>query len=87
MQVEELVVLAQKIQKLKCEFQTVEVKSATQGCPKLYDTLSSFSNQDDGGVIVFGLSETESFKTVGVYDAQELQKKVWQNCNLIIPKQ
>ena len=86
MQVEELVALAQKIQKLKCEFQTVEVKSATQGCPKLYDTLSSFSNQDDGGVIVFGLSETESFKTVGVYDAQELQKKVSEQCDQMEPK-
>jgi ATP-dependent DNA helicase RecG len=34
-----------EIQKMKCESQTLELKSAGMGCPKrLYDTLSSFSN-------------------------------------------
>lgn len=37
-----------EIQKYKCETQILELKSAENGCPKrLYDTLSSFSNQDD----------------------------------------
>ena len=46
-------------------------------CPKrLYDTLSSFSNQDNGGVLLFGIDETAGFQVVGVYDAQDLQKKV-----------
>ncbi|MBQ6606495.1 MAG: putative DNA binding domain-containing protein [Firmicutes bacterium] len=85
MLVEELIDLIQKIQKFQCEFQTIEVKSANQGCPKLYDTISSFSNQDDGGIIVFGLSEADSFKAVGVYDAQDLQKRIKDQCNQMEP--
>ena len=68
-----------KIQQRQCEEQTVEVKAAHRGCPeRLYDTLSSFSNQDDGGVIVFGLDERQNFSKVGVYDAQDLQKKLME---------
>ena len=53
---EEFYELLNQIKKLRCETQTLELKSAGMGCPKrLYDTLSSFSNQDDGGIIVFGI--------------------------------
>ena len=76
MQIEELEKLVVKIQRLQCEMQTIELKAAKKGCPtRLYDTLSSFSNQDEGGIIVFGLDEGEEFAAVGVYDAQDLQKK------------
>lgn len=34
------------------------------------------SNQDEGGVIVFGIDEKKDFEIVGVYDAQDIQKKV-----------
>ena len=55
-------------------------------CPKrLYDTLSSFSNQDSGGVLLFGIDETVGFQAVGVYDAQDLQKKVTEQCNQMEP--
>lgn len=46
----------------------------------------SFSNQDGGGVIIFGLDEAEGFKPVGVYDLQDLQKKVTEQCNQMIPQ-
>lgn len=47
----DLVELIHKIQSLKAESQTLELKAAHQGCPKkLYDTISAFSNQDSGGV-------------------------------------
>ena len=47
------------IRQMKCETQTLEIKKAKDGAPsRLYDTLSSFSNQDDGGIIVFGIDET-----------------------------
>lgn len=83
---EELVELANKIINMKAETQTIELKAAHQGCPKrLYDTLSSFSNQDGGGVIVFGLDESEGFAAVGVYDLQDLQKKVTEQCNQMNP--
>ena len=74
---EELLELLEKIQKMKCETNTRELKCAESGCPKrLYDTISSFSNQDEGGIIVFGISEDDGFKETGVYDVNDLQKKV-----------
>jgi len=86
MQREELIVLVNMIKEYNCEMQEVEVKAAEKGCPlRLYDTLSSFSNQDSGGVIVFGLAEDRNFATVGVYDAQDLQKKVTEQCKQMEP--
>lgn len=87
MQTEDLRKLVDKIQRLQCEMQTVELKSANKGCPtRLYDTLSSFANQDEGGIIIFGLDETKGFAVVGVYDAQDLQKKVTEQCNQMSPQ-
>lgn len=78
--------LAERVIKQKAETQDIEVKSAHLGCPKrLYDTLSSFSNQDGGGVILFGLDETQDFAPVGVYDLQDLQKKVTEQCQQMEP--
>lgn len=74
---EQLKALLISIEKTKAESSTLEIKAAHAGCPqKLYDTLSSFSNQDDGGIIIFGLDEMQGFAPVGVYDAQDLQKKI-----------
>ena len=56
MQVDDLYNLIEKVLKEKHESQTIELKAARRGRPeKLYDTLSSFSNQDEGGVIIFGI--------------------------------
>ena len=86
MQTEELKALVAEIQKNKAESQTVETKAAAAGCPtRLFDTLSSFSNQDDGGIIVFGIDEAADFAVVGVYDAQDLQKKVNEQCKQMEP--
>lgn len=75
----ELKALLTQIQSRHCEGQTIEVKSAHRGCPeKLYDTLSAFSNQDSGGILVFGLDERADFAKVGVYDAQDLQRKIME---------
>ena len=83
---EELVELANEIIKSKAETQNIEVKAAQGGCPKrLYDTLSSFSNQDGGGILLFGIDEKQSFIPVGVYDLQDLQKKVTEQCNQMVP--
>lgn len=84
---EELIALAETIRRLKTETQTMEVKSAHQGCPKrLYDTLSSFSNQDGGGIILFGFDEGQGFAPVGVYDLDDLQKKVTEQCQQMTPR-
>ncbi len=86
MQTEALRELVINIQDKKCESQNIEVKAAEKGCPtRLFDTLSSFSNQDEGGIIVFGLDERNNFAVKGVYDAQDLQKKVTEQCKQMEP--
>ena len=73
----ELEKLVKKIVSQKCERQDIELKCAEKGTPeKLYDTLSSFSNQPGGGVIIFGIDEKSNYKITGVYDAQDLQNKI-----------
>lgn len=82
----ELVELVSLIRRQKAEGQTIEVKAAEKGCPqRLYDTLSSFSNQDTGGTIVFGVDENQNFTLVGAYDLQDLQKNVTEQCNQMDP--
>lgn len=83
---EELEKLAIRVTIQKAESQTIELKSAHQGCPtRLYDSLSSFSNQNEGGVILFGIDEKDDFSIKGVYDAQDLQKKVVEQCKQMEP--
>ena len=78
--------LIDRIQIRGCEGQTIEVKAARQGCPeKLYDTISAFSNQNSGGTFVFGLDEKSGFAKVGVYDAQDLERKVMEYCEQMTP--
>ena len=86
MQTEELITLVKHVQNIQCETQTIEVKAAHKGCPtKLYDTLSGFSNQDDGGILLFGIDEESGFSVVGVYNAQDLQKKITEQCKQMQP--
>lgn len=83
---EELEKLAIRVTMQKAESQTIELKSAHQGFPtRLYDSLSSFSNQNEGGVILFGIDEKDDFSIKGVYDAQDLQKKVAEQCKQMEP--
>ncbi len=86
MQAETLKKLINDVITKKAESQTIEIKSAEHGCPtRLFDTLSSFSNQDDGGIIIFGIDEKDHFAIKGVYDAQDLQKKVTEQCKQMEP--
>lgn len=71
----DLKMLIDKVLKYKSEFNDIEIKSTRKGCPeKLYDTLSAFSNQDDGGTIIFGIDESKNFEICGVYDINDIQK-------------
>lgn len=73
----ELKQLITQICNQKCEKQTIEIKKAAKGNPeRLYDTLSSFSNQIGGGILVFGIDEKNNYDICGVYDAQDLQVQV-----------
>lgn len=86
MQTEALRKLISDIRKLKSESQTIELKAAEKGCPtRLFDTLSSFSNQDEGGILIFGVDEKDDYTVCGVYDAQDLQKKVTEQCKQMEP--
>ena len=73
-----------EIQKQKCENNYLELKAAKDGCPKLYDTFSSFSNQDGGGKIVFGIDS--NYEVCGVYDADDLQKKIMERSMEMYPE-
>ena len=87
MTTEELLEKLNTIQAFKCETQTLEIKAARQGCPKrLYDTLSGFSNQDEGGTIIFGVDEDNDFEECGVYNPQDIQKKIIEQCAQMEPR-
>ena len=86
MQTEELIEIVSDIRKIKSESQTIELKAAKINCPtKLLDTLSSFSNQDNGGIIIFGIDESNDYEICGVYDPQDLQKRVTEQCKQMDP--
>lgn len=81
MMTEEFKDILNEIQKRRSETQTIEIKAASKGCPKrLFDSLSSLSNQDDGGIIVFGVDEDNNYNETGVYDVQDLQKQINNQC-------
>lgn len=85
MQENELRDLVLEIHRQKTEKQTVELKSATKGFPKIFDTLSSFANQDVGGVIIFGIGDKPTYEISGVYDAEDVQRKVMEACAQMEP--
>ena len=70
----------------RCETQSIEVKAARGGTPRLYDTLSSFSNQADGGIVIFGIDEDAGYEVCGVFDPQRLQKDVVEQCKEMQPE-
>lgn len=87
MTIQEFEELLLEIQKNKFETRTLELKAAKEGCPKrLYDSLSSFSNQDDGGIIVFGIDEKNDYDECGVYDVNDIQKQINNQCLQMVPK-
>lgn len=84
---EELSNLIDKVINSRSEFQNIELKASRKGCPeKLYDSLSSFSNNDDGGIIIFGIDEKAGFEKCGVYNLQDLQQRITEQCNEMSPK-
>ena len=59
MTIEQTQAILAQIQVLKSETQNMQYKTAAKGEPhKLYDTLSSFSNQDEGGIFILGLDKS-----------------------------
>lgn len=84
---EQMQAVLEKIQTLQCETQNMEYKTAAKGEPhKLYDILSSFSNQDEGGTIIFGIDEKHGYAEVGVGDINALQNSISNQCLEMEPK-
>lgn len=83
---EELIQLVRQTVQQKTETSTLEIKAAHTDCPKkLYDTLSAFSNQSEGGILLFGIDEESGFSPVGVYDGGDLQRKISEQCQQMEP--
>jgi predicted HTH transcriptional regulator len=56
-----------EVQHQQSELNDVDVKSVRAGTPKrLCEALSAFANHRGGGVILFGLDESDDFRVVGV---------------------
>lgn len=72
----ELIDMVKQIQLVRSESNKIEIKAANKGCPKVRDSLSSFSNQSGGGVIIFGVDENDEYEVCGVYDAADLMKRL-----------
>ena len=85
MQLEEVREYINFIREIKSETEFIEIKSAEKGCPKLYDTLSSFSNKSGGGIIILGIDENRDYDVVGIYDSDDIQKKIKNQCNDMEP--
>lgn len=82
----ELIDLVNDVIDKGCEMQNIELKAAQKGCPKkLYDTISGFSNQQNGGILIFGIDQDNDFNICGVYDPQDLQVKVTEQANQMSP--
>jgi ATP-dependent DNA helicase RecG len=82
----ELVNLIDDIKQKRTEEQKIELKKANKGTPqRLYDTLSSFSNQSGGGILVFGIDEEDNYNVCGVYDPQDLLVQVNNQAKQMTP--
>lgn len=76
----EIIKIIEDLKIYKTETSKIEVKTASIDFPKkCYDTFSSFSNKY-GGVILFGINEENDFEVEGVYDLNDLQKKIASLC-------
>ena len=81
MEKNEVIETIEYLKKYKTETNKIEVKSAAKGFPKkCYDTISSFSNKY-GGMIIFGINEENGFNVEGVYDLNDLQKRITSMCS------
>lgn len=82
---QDLIKLVNSILVSKTEDNYLELKSAKGGTPNIYSTLSSFSNQNGGGKIIFGINEKDDFDICGVKDATSLRLNIQKQCKEMHP--
>lgn len=85
MKSEEIKNIVKNIRLIRTEDSNIELKTAKGGPPNVYDTLSSFANQNSGGRILFGVNEENNFSIDGVYDAKDLMEKIVKQCDEMEP--
>jgi len=70
--------LIDEVQRLRSELPAVEVKSAAGGTPgkSLRQSLSALSNLPGGGIVLFGLDESQAFALTGVGNPQRLLEDI-----------
>ncbi|KDE72830.1 RNA-binding domain-containing protein [Fusobacterium necrophorum] len=78
----EIIDKIEKLLNFKSESEEIEVKSASGGIPKIYDTISAFANTR-GGIIIFGINEKNNgnFEVVGLRNFNEIQRKISEICS------
>jgi ATP-dependent DNA helicase RecG len=83
---EELADLVSQIRRYGTDLEFVEAKKAETALPKrLWETLSAFANQPDGGIIILGLEEGRGFATNGVRDPGKIQADLASMCREMEP--
>ena len=82
---QDLIKLINSIIASKVEDNYLELKSVKGGAPNIYSTLSSFSNQNGGGKIIFGINEKDDFDICGVKDATSLRLNIQKQCKEMHP--
>ncbi|MCP8996135.1 RNA-binding domain-containing protein [Rothia sp. P3C3.S176] len=84
---EELTQTLNELRLLGRDSLTVEVKSAHMGYPSsIAETICSFANRPDGGIIICGVDESQDFTPVGVYDVEDLRAKIIDAAQNLKPK-
>ena len=82
----ELISLIEDAISLRTEMGNIEFKKAKSGVPEnLYDTFSSFSNTS-GGIIVFGIDESNDYEVCGIENVDFFQKKIVEQALMMEPK-
>ncbi len=82
----ELEKLVSALRENQVDPQVVACVPAHDGAPEeIYDLISAFANQDEGGVIVFGVDDQEGCEPVGVYAVLDLQQEVVDQCGQMTP--
>lgn len=78
--------LIQAIRQGEFEDARLEVKRAQKGLPQhLYETVSAFANQPEGGVVVLGLDESQGFAITGVENVQVVLTELTDLANKMEP--
>lgn len=86
MTIEEVTEIIDEIRCHGTETLNVEVKKAAGALPKRpWETLSSFSNSFDGGIIILGVDEELDYSITGITNLEKVQDDFASLCDQMVP--